>query len=415
MVTTAVGPAELAETHSSRTPLTAHVAILLVGATSGLQVAGVATTTLSIVCLALVPGFLLMRHRGADLLPLVLAALGWAAHLASCLLNGVDVLWPNALVPAAFSLYFMGLTVLSDRSIDRVSFLLAGIGAGTVVFFLTEGIERTSTGNFLDVWKYGIAHGVTVVVVFGLVQGGVRWWVTTAVLTVVGVGSLALNFRAHALVCVVAAAILLARRVFGARVGRGWQFTAVIAFGMIFAQVMPVAARAGIFGAALQRKTLQQDGTGLPLLLGGRTEPPLTLTAIAERPLLGWGSGMNLTTEVYTRAQHLAVDMGFSPTFPFELYWRLPAFDYSAMHSILLGSWAEGGLLAALLPAWLLYVCVVVVWRNDEFGRWSPIVLIVALQGIWDMLYSPWTYNTIAEYACVAILFGILRARSVPS
>ena len=414
-MTTAVGPADLAETNSSRIPLTAHVAILLVGATSGLQVAGVAATTLSIVCLALVPGFLLMRHRGADLLPLVLAALGWAAHLASCLLNGVDVLWPNALVPAAFSLYFMGLTVLSDRSIDRVSFLLAGIGAGTVVFFLTEGIERTSTGNFLDVWKYGIAHGVTVVVVFGLVQGGVRWWVTTAVLTVVGVGSLALNFRAHALVCVVAAAILLARRVFGARVGRGWQFTAVIAFGMIFAQVMPVAARAGIFGAALQRKTLQQDGTGLPLLLGGRTEPPLTLTAIAERPLLGWGSGMNLTTEVYTRAQHLAVDMGFSPTFPFELYWRLPAFDYSAMHSILLGSWAEGGLLAALLPAWLLYVCVVVVWRNDEFGRWSPIVLIVALQGIWDMLYSPWTYNTIAEYACVAILFGILRARSVPS
>lgn len=414
-MTTAVGPAELAETHSSRTPLTAHVAILLVGATSGLQVAGVATTTLSIVCLALVPGFLLMRHRGADLLPLVLAALGWAAHLASCLLNGVDVLWPNALVPAAFSLYFMGLTVLSDRSIDRVSFLLAGIGAGTVVFFLTEGIERTSTGNFLDVWKYGIAHGVTVVVVFGLVQGGVRWWVTTAVLTVVGVGSLALNFRAHALVCVVAAAILLARRVFGARVRRGWQFTAVIAFGMVLAQVMPVAARAGIFGAVLQRKTLQQDGTGLPLLLGGRTEPPLTLTAIAERPLLGWGSGMNLTTEVYTRAQHLAVDMGFSPTFPFELYWRLPAFDYSAMHSILLGSWAEGGLLAALLPAWLLYVCVVVVWRNDEFGRWSPIVLIVALQGIWDMLYSPWTYNTIAEYACVAILFGILRARSVPS
>lgn len=414
-MTTAVGPAELAETHSSRTPLTAHVAILLVGATSGLQVAGVATTTLSIVCLALVPGFLLMRHRGADLLPLVLAALGWAAHLASCLLNGVDVLWPNALVPAAFSLYFMGLTVLSDRSIDRVSFLLAGIGAGTVVFFLTEGIERTSTGNFLDVWKYGIAHGVTVVVVFGLVQGGVRWWVTTAVLTVVGVGSLALNFRAHALVCVVAAAILLARRVFGARVRRGWQFTAVIAFGMVFAQVMPVAARAGIFGAVLQRKTLQQDGTGLPLLLGGRTEPPLTLTAIAERPLLGWGSGMNLTTEVYTRAQHLAVDMGFSPTFPFELYWRLPAFDYSAMHSILLGSWAEGGLPAALLPAWLLYVCVVVVWRNDEFGRWSPIVLIVALQGIWDMLYSPWTYNTIAEYACVAILFGILRARSVPS
>ena len=35
-----------------------------------------------------------------------------------------------------------------------------GIGVGTVVFFLTKGIELTHTGNFLDLWKYGIAHCV---------------------------------------------------------------------------------------------------------------------------------------------------------------------------------------------------------------------------------------------------------------
>jgi hypothetical protein len=52
-----------------------------------------------------------------------------------------------------------------------------------------------------------------------------------------------------------------------------------------------------------------------------------------------------------------------------------------------------------------------VVWRNVEFGRWSALVLTVALQCIWDLLFSPWTYNTIAEYACVALLFCAITTR----
>ena len=81
---------------------------------------------------------------------------------------------------------------------------------------------------------------------------------------------------------------------------------------------------------------------------------------------------MNLTPDVYAQAEHLAVRMGFAPTFPFDVYWRLPPNDYSAMHSILLGSWAEGGVLAVLLPAWLLVACIGVVWNNTRFGTWAP-------------------------------------------
>ena len=147
------------------------------------------------------------------------------------------------------------------------------------------------------------------------------------------------------------------------------------------------------------------------MLLAGRTEPPMTITAILERPLLGWGSAMNLTPDVYTQAEHLAVRMGFAPTFPFDLYWRLPASDYSAMHSILLGSWAEGGVLAVLLPAWLLVACLGIVWNYTRFGRWAPLAVTVALQGIWDLIYAPWTYNMIAEYACIALLFCAVHFR----
>lgn len=200
--------------------------------------------------------------------------------------------------------------------------------------------------------------------------------------------------------------VLSINLLFGTRIRRGWQFAGLIAVGLVFSYVMPIAARAGIFGSALQRKTVDQDGFNVPLLLAGRTEPPMTISAILERPLLGWGSAMHLTPDVYTQAEHLAIRMGFSPTFPFELLWRLPATDYSATHSILLGSWAEGGVLAALLPVSLLLVCLGLVWDFPRLGRWAPLGATIALQGVWDLMYGPWQYNMIPTFACIVLFFS---------
>jgi hypothetical protein len=401
----------LAETQRAHRNVLGQVAVFAIGAMSSLQLANFTVTVLSVVCLLLVPGFLLMTHRGVDLLPLVLAALGWISFLVSCLVNDVTELWPNAFAPAAFALYLIGLTALTARVVKSIATVLAGIAAGTLAFFLTEGIELSNTGSFLDLWKYGIAHAVTVLVLFGLTKARVPSLVQPTVLALLGLASLGLNFRSHALVCLLASAILLIHHLVGSRIRRAWQFAGIVAFGLAFAYLMPFAARAGVFGPALQRKTFEQDATGLPMLLAGRTEPPMTITAILERPLLGWGSAKNLTPEVYTHAEHFAIRMGFDPTFPFDLYWRLPPGDYSATHSILLGSWAEGGVLAVLLPAWLLVACLGIVWNHSRFGQWAPLAVTVALQGIWDLIYAPWTYNTIAEYACIALLFCAVHFR----
>jgi hypothetical protein len=43
------------------------------------------------------------------------------------------------------------------------------------------------------------------------------------------------------------------------------------------------------------------------------------------------------------------------------------------------------------------------------------LALTVALQGIWDLLYAPWTYNTIQGYACIALLFCTVHFRPQPS
>ncbi|MGY4648106.1 hypothetical protein ACVWWN_001902 [Mycobacterium sp. URHB0021] len=389
--------------------------LLAVGALSAIQVANISVTALSLVCLLVVPGFLLMRHRGVDLVPLVLAALGWISFLASGLVNDVSVLWPNAMAPAGFSLYLMGFTVLTGRSVDRTATLLAGVAAGSVAFFVFQGIDLTHSGGFGNLWKYGIAHAVTILVLYGLIKARVAPLVPAIALTLLGLVSLGLNFRSHALVCLLAAAVFFAHRFLGSRLRRGWRFAVILVFGLLFAYVMPIVARTGLFGTALQKKTMEQDATDLPLLLVGRTEPPMNIAAILQRPILGWGSGQNFTTELYTQAEHLAVRMGYPATFPFDVYWRLPVFDYSATHSVLMGSWAEGGVLAVLLPLWLLVACLGIVWNYPRFGPWAPLAVTVGLQGIWDLMYTSWTYNMIPEHACIALLFCAVHFRREPS
>ena len=394
--------------------LMGHLAVFAIGATAGLHLMQFAVTGLSLICLLLVPGYLMMTHRGVDLLPLLLGVVGWISVIISSLVNQVSLLWPNSLGAAAFSLYLIGLTVLTGRSVDLIAWVLGGIGLGSVIFFVTHGIELTRIGGFLFLWKYGVAPPATLVLLVAMVAAGVKLRVQAIVLFLLGVSSLVLNFRSHALVCLLTAAALWTYSVFGDRIKRGWQFAGVLGFGLVFGNVMPGLARAGVFGPTLKAKTLEQDTAHLPILLAGRTEPPMSITAIMDHPLLGWGSALRLTPDFYARAEHLALRWGYEPNFPFEGYWRLPPNTYS-FHSILLGSWAEGGLLAALLPVWLLVACVGLVWNFTRYGKWAPLVLALGLQTLWDLLYNPWMYNAPAVYACVALLFCARHFRGSPT
>lgn len=202
----------LAEMRRDHRTLLAKVVLVALGASSALQLANATVTALSVVCLLLVPGFLLMTHRGVDLLPILLATLGWISFVASCLVNGVSVLWPNAVAPAAFGLYLVGLTVLTGRAVESIVTVLAGVAVGTIGFFLIEGIELTNTGRFIDFWKYGIAHSVTILVLFGLTRSRLPQLAQPVALGLLGLASLGLNFRSHALVCLLAAATLLINR-----------------------------------------------------------------------------------------------------------------------------------------------------------------------------------------------------------
>ena len=157
-----------------------------------------------------------MTHRGVDLVPLVLAALGWISFLASCLVNDVSVLWPNAIAPAAFALYLMGLTVLTGRAVDLIATrsrrnrrrhgrLLPDRGDRTHPhreFPRPLEIRHRPLGD--DPHPVRADEGA-----------GACRWCNRSVLAVLGLASLGLNFRSHALVCLLASATLFTHRVPG--------------------------------------------------------------------------------------------------------------------------------------------------------------------------------------------------------
>ncbi|MGU3432767.1 O-antigen ligase family protein [Actinomycetes bacterium M1A6_2h] len=368
-------------------------------------------TGLSVLCLLVAPGFILSRPAPRVWFALAVALAAFLSYLASALVNDVSWLNPGVLSSAAFALYLVGGYVLTGREPDAVVALMAGVALGLVLFYVSIGIDLTRTGSFADLWKYGVAPGVTILVLVLATPRSRHAAVAPVLLVVLAGTSLVLNYRSQAFVALASAAIVT----FFAR-SRGrwpkWQmFGGVGLLGLAFYLAVPVVARTGVLGSALREKiafTDNGDAGGVPALLAGRTESPLSLSAIADRPLLGWGSAQNISTNTFVEAKNLAVDIGFSPQFPFDLYWYLPN-GLVSLHSILLTSWAEGGVLAFALPVLILVTVVRLIWNTGEFGRWSALVTTVSVQAVWDLLFSPWTYNLLPLYACLCLMFASRR------
>lgn len=405
--------------HAPSRPPVAHAStrtrnILLVaaGATSVIPVMTYAATGFSFVCLVAVVLYFQRLGDRRLWLPLGAASLGSIAYVTSALVNGTSLLAPGVPSFPACGLYFCGIVLLA-RSIRETVSILAGAALGTIAFYLVFGTALTESELFANLWKYGWAPSVTVLILVCLTRGDKArpWWGCAALLamTVVSVG---LNFRSHSLLCLVAAVFVATDRI---RV-RATPVTAKIITGLVLAVAGSVALRlaagAGWLGASLTEKIESQAGDHVPTILAGRSESPLSLTAIAAKPVLGWGSADNISPEVFERAYQLALKIGFDSSYPFEYAWRLPGGAVS-LHSILLGSTAEAGFLGALLPLYLIGVCVVLIRLAPANPVWATLLTYLGVQGIWDLLFSPWSYNLPVVYAAeTALAVAILVARN---
>ena len=387
--------------HRLQLRIISGTALILCAATSAVQIMGYTSTAFSALCLLLAPAWLLTRPARSELIFVGVAAVGFLAFVLSFTVNRLPYLDQRILQWPCFALYFIGIAVLAAGSLDRVFALTAGIAIGTCGYFLTAGIPELAQFSFAAYWKYAFAPWITVLAMFVLVALNASRTAQAGLLLCFAVISLSLNYRSHALTCIGAATVLLVARYGGqwSRLARSVGGAAVVRG---FAWLMPVIARSGIGGQALADKVEMQESIGAPALLAGRTEPPLSLTAIAEKPWLGWGSANQISPDVFARAEDLALQWGFDPSVDLYYQWHLPNGDTS-LHSNLLNAWAEGGVGAALLPFALLIGAVLMIVRHDRFGEWAGLAVVLATQACWDLLFSPASYNTLSTFAVLAV------------
>jgi hypothetical protein len=397
------------------------VALIAVGATSGFHFLGVTLTLLNAVCLLLAPALLIWRPTLGQWLPLALAVIGFAAFFVSSRTNHLSLADPRVLQWPSFAIYYVGFLVLAGRDVERVCSLLCGLGIGSTIYFLQPGklppggaiadFQANQVIGFAAIWKYAFGQWTGIILLFLLIVLRAAVPLQALFLFLLGAFSLVNDFRSHATNCILAALILLTGWLFAGKITRWLQLTIVAVFAMVAYPLVLKIATSGLAGDAVRHKTTEQTGTGVPLILAGRTESPLSVSAILDRPWLGWGSANNISPEVVHRAAKLAISLGFDPAKPFEATWYTEQGDVS-LHSVLFAAWAEGGVFAALLPLGLVLGSVAMIFNAPRYGRWTALAIYVAVQGVWDLLFSPFGYNVLPGYAILAVLFA---ARHLPS
>lgn len=379
-------------------------ALILAGATCVIPVLGYTLTGLSAVCMLVAPAILLVRLTPGTAWVLALACLGCASYGASALVNGVAPSDQRVLQWASFALYFSGFVVLAGRSLTRIFALTFGIAVGSIVFFAVVGFPLVNVNTFEDKWKYGYAPFVSLALLYLLIRFKATLAMQIAFMVALAGFSLSQNFRSHALVCFFVASALFVGWV-GKRLHRGIQMLALFVLAYLTSSIVTFVAESGLAGQSVQLKQQSQEVAGVPVILAGRTESPLSIAAIMDRPILGWGSADLIPPAVFEHGKSLAITMGFDPSLPIESMWRLPN-GSTSLHSVFLTSWAEGGVFAALLPGFLFVAALTIVWNVSRYGVWAAPALLMSAQALWDLLFSPINYNLLPMLAILATVFA---------
>jgi hypothetical protein len=355
----------------------------------------------TVVSLLALPFMLTRAHEARVLRFATTGVVACLALIAAARFNNVASDRQAALAFLCLALMSIAVHIGAGGRVDRIISIVCGVEIGTIIFNTLDGYANTQ-GSFANLWKYGGVGAAVTVLALAAVNLRREWlWQPIVVLGSLSVLTLFLNFRSHSIICLTTICVLLAKHDKAARGRvsiRTWLVGALVLVALAY---LPGAFLHGDFGRAVQLKTQQQVQGGGPALLAGRDEPPLSISAIVERPFGGWGDADNISGTTIDRASSLAGHLGMHDYKTYLPVWIRPDGTVS-LHSIALSAWAEGGVLAAICPLLIIGISVRLAFAYS--GRWSALVTFLALQAIWDLTFSPWTYNQSAILACIFAL-----------
>lgn len=357
--------------------------------------------------LGVVVGLLLGKGSISRAIPWVgLSALGALSFWVSAELNAA----PLSLRAATLTL-FIGISALATgrivgSSLNGARYFLLGVGLAWCISEVFFGSELTRSG-LQGLWKFGLATPATLVVLTALAWRS-RPAVAIAVLWCSSVISLISEFRSHAIIAFSVGLILLLGQ--GLKNNRGdWAkllLTCVVLLGGFLLAL--AAMQNGSFGEALRDKSLTQQRQGWLVFYTGRSEPPLSLAAISEKPVYGWGSVSEIGGSTVDSGLLAMRNLGASDLASVQAVWLRDGSSVN-LHSALFSAWVEGGILAATIYVAVLG-CAVVFAVSGARSK-QPVYIFLGAIVAWDVLFSPLTPQLAIVFGAILMLTRVGRNR----
>ena len=287
--------------------------------------------------------------------------------------------------------------LLSLAEWSRLRWILAGYCLSWVFIYF---VGTTAAEYYQDnPWRLGLGWAFTLAICLGLSLLPRLYLVAMAILLPVAALHIVLGARSIAIFTLFVFAASSYAALFGKPIAskvtarRFFVVIGVLSLGIAAGyQSIIWATEKRILPAEVQERTEAQVYSLYGLAATARPETAASLTAIAERPVLGWGSTAYdpmiwryyidlLTANWRSRVDYRNI---YEDTFYQEWEGGLPS------HSHFFGAWVDGGFFASL--SWLLVLIVSILaimqgmtWRHPI----TPAVIFIASTTIWDVLFSP--------------------------
>jgi O-antigen ligase len=352
------------------------------------------------------------RPRQAWLWLLSFSALGMVVSAVAAGSSLTAVAGPLMSVASMVStIYYLRALALRGGPHLWIACSALGVALLGYTLLVLRGTDEYATNP----WKFGLGYAVTIIVlsVCALTRS-----IRLELCAALALAAVSLAAASRSLGSTILLAVLVLAMSYVARdqpplsrfVARLSIIGVVAVCGSLLADLV---SSSEIFASSRDR-FLEQAAVNANPLFAGRTEPPMSIAAISESPILGWGPHPEATYAIVDRAAAIAQSLGYSHVDDLVPWWAQEGGIYT--HSVVADVWVRGGVLAALLFVAAMLALVLFLGRAVVGGqKHTTLALFMAAQSVWDILFSPPSYPQLTLIGFAIGLASISRVATDPA
>ena len=310
------------------------------------------------------------------------------------------------IIALASLLIFMKNTIIYREK--RLNSFLVGYTASSILtfFFFPNDYSHDHP------WKFCFGFLTTALILWKLQAKSNR----VNIILLVGFILILIDFRENARSLAVITVLSIALWIYNLNSKKANVFYFLIALILLTSyseKIYLQLAQAGVLGGEVARKTELQAQNG-PLLLVARSELLYELEGIKNSPL--WGSGSSpranyqLLNSVWNLEKEYEVNSkGTAAFIEYKKSSKIP------QHSMLFGSWLEGGIVGAV--PWFFIIYLLIKWLNlarKIRSRHDLLMHFLIVNALWAILFSPLGSGSRLSISLVLVVGFHLYETQVP-